>query len=352
MIGGGEDSASATDDPTAERIGALQEQIYDLEDRVAELDGLAGSSRMSDGEGASDTEAGTEAEDIAASSHEEEMGDTTHADETTADTEASAHDEATDDTSHADEMTGGTIMPTGSGASSASGSAHWTYAGDAGATHWGDLDEAYVACAEGLHQSPIEVGSAVPADIGNLTFAYQPGSASMVNNGHTVQVDITEAGGIVLDDHEYDLAQFHVHAPSEHTVSGRALAMEIHFVHKDADGKLAVVGVFVEEGTASNPAANALVVGVPSESGATTELTEPFDPTTLLPAAAGRAAIRYDGSLTTPPCTEGVEWSVLNGTITMSAEQIETFKAAFPEPNARPVQPLNERTVSFDVPVG
>ncbi len=352
MIGGGEDSAGAAGDSTAERIGALQEQIYDLEDRVAELDGLGASSRTAPGdEAAASDEAAADHEAAAdeSASHDEDTEETTHATEASH-TEEPQDAETTGDSSHPGDMTGGTIIPTGAAAPQSSGATHWTYGGDAGATHWGALDEAYVACAEGLHQSPIDIGTAVPADIGNLTFAYHAGSAAMVNNGHTVQVDITDAGGIMLDDHEYGLAQFHVHAPSEHTVSGRALAMEIHFVHKDAEGKLAVVGVFVEESATPNPAANALVVGVPAESGDKSELTEPFDPTTLQPAATRRAAIRYDGSLTTPPCTEGVKWNVLNGTITMSAEQIETFKAAFPEANARPVQPLNDRTVSFDVP--
>jgi carbonic anhydrase len=351
-LGGGEDSAGAADPATSERIGAMQEQIYDLEDRLAELDGGAGASR-DDGAGAADATADHGTDTTADHGASSETEDSSH-DETTV-----AHgDTSTDDgdSAHAEEMTGGTVFPTGgaggAGGSPSTESAHWTYGGDTGAEHWGALDAAYLACAEGQHQSPVDLGAAAPTDLGDLVFAYTAGEATMVNNGHTVQIDMSDAGGITIDGHEYTLAQLHVHAPSEHTAQGDSFEMEVHLVHKDADGNLAVVGVFVQESAADNPAVTPIVVGIPTEADDTSELIEPFDPSVLLPAANFRNAFSYDGSLTTPPCTEGVKWNVLNGTITMSATQIAAFKAAFPEPNNRPVQPLNDRSVKLDTSIG
>ena len=172
-----------------------------------------------------------------------------------------------------------------------------------------------------------------------------------MNNGHTVQVDLADGGDLVLDGHTYHLAQFHVHAPSEHTVNGRSFPLEIHFVHKDAEGHLAVVGVLVDTGPATAGLDPVLAVH-PEAGGEAVPVAGTFDPTALLPLAPLRIAYRYDGSLTTPPCSEGVAWSVLFGSITVTPEQLSAITTQLAEPNNRPVQPLDGRTVQLDTSIG
>jgi carbonic anhydrase len=220
---------------------------------------------------------------------------------------------------------------------------HWSYSE---AAEWGDLAAEYATCGTGTHQSPIDLGAASGEDIPNTLFNYAPVPATIVVNAHTVEVSAPGAGKIVLDDQLYDFVQFHVHAPSEHTIEGERYPLEIHFVHKNADGDLAVVGILVTEGEPW-PAFDDIIVSIPLEQDTPADVVGQVDLNTLLPDL--QAAYRYSGSLTTPPCTEGVNWVVLQGTVHMSAEQIAKFTAALPEPNARPQQPLNEREVVIDL---
>jgi carbonic anhydrase len=220
---------------------------------------------------------------------------------------------------------------------------HWTYEE---AARWQELSEEFSACGEGTQQSPIDLTGAVGLDLPNAILDYVPADATVIDNGHTVQVNVPEAGTLELDGKTYAFAQFHFHAPSEHTVDGDHWPMEWHFVHKAEDGSLAVLGVLVEEGPAWQPF-DIIIESLPFEENIEDKVYGQVDIAAFLPELT--AAYRYDGSLTTPPCSEGVEWSVLQGTITMSTEQMEAFTSRFSEANNRPVQPINDRELEKDV---
>ena len=220
---------------------------------------------------------------------------------------------------------------------------HWTYEE---AARWSELAEEFSACGAGVEQSPIDLSGAVGLDLPNIVTHYVPAKATIIDNGHTVQVNVPEAGTIELDDVEYHFAQFHFHAPSEHTVEGDHWPMEWHFVHKAEDGSLAVIGVLVQEGPAW-PAFDSIIDSLPLEEGHEDIVYGDVDVSAFMPDL--NAAYHYDGSLTTPPCTEGVKWSVLQASITMSAEQMQAFTSRFSEANNRPVQPTNDRTLEQDM---
>jgi carbonic anhydrase len=223
--------------------------------------------------------------------------------------------------------------------------AHWTYEGAEGPENWGGLSADYEACASGMAQSPIDIAGAAAEDLANIVFDYQPSKIKIQNNGHTVQVDYDPGSSIELDGTRYELAQFHFHAPSEHTIAGKAADAELHLVHKTADGKqLAVVGVLIENG-AENPAFATVWENIPAEAGEAQAVAAEVDAEAMLPAEL--TTYRYDGSLTTPPCTEGVEWNVMTTPIQMSEAQLAAFTALF-EGNNRPVQALGERVLVED----
>jgi carbonic anhydrase len=195
------------------------------------------------------------------------------------------------------------------------------------------------ACAIGSEQSPIHIASsaAVRTPLPALEFTYHASKATVENHGHAVQVDFAEDNLLRLGGVEYKLLQFHYHHPAEHVIDGRTAPVEVHLVHRNEQGNLAVVGVLFEEG-AANPA---LAVKLASIGGAAT-----IDPRDLLPAGLGYFS--YAGSLTTPPCSEGVKWIVLAQPMTASADQIAAMKKQV-EPNARPVQKTNERLIERSV---
>jgi len=217
---------------------------------------------------------------------------------------------------------------------------HWTYTGEEGPQHWGDLSADYATCGAGHMQSPIDLADAEATGSVKIATDYKAVPLVVLNNGHTVQFN-TEGGGTLSEAGvTYDLLQVHFHAPSEHVVNGKHAPLEAHFVHRSKDGALSVIGVFIVEGKA-NPALATLIKYLP------TKVTPPtpiegatINPNDLLPASM--SMYRYMGSLTTPPCSEGVNWHVLSTDITASKEQIEALSAVL-HMNARPVQPLNER---------
>lgn len=219
------------------------------------------------------------------------------------------------------------------------GDAEWGYSGDIGPENWADLSAAYAACA-GSTQSPIDLTDATEASDGALELNYSSADARLVDTGHSVQANLTEGNAITLDGNAFNLLQLHFHAPSEHTIDGASFPSEVHFVHQSADGELAVIGVMLEEGEA-NPLLDGLWAQMPDEDDAqadamTVQLAD------LLPD--DRSYYRYDGSLTTPPCSPGVNWIVMRTPITMSTEQLEALRERH-DGNARPVQPLNDRTL-------
>jgi carbonic anhydrase len=230
---------------------------------------------------------------------------------------------------------------------------HWGYAADNGPQFWGDFG--FPTCGEGTSQSPINVvtGDAVPADASygqsKVRFSYAgPVPVSILNNGHSVQANLDgvrsiEVGGVIST-----LNQFHFHTQSEHTVNGTPADMEMHFVHTAANGTLTVIGVFIEEG-AANRELQKIWNDLPEEEG-DGPMLRAFNLMQVLPEGR-RSTYRYSGSLTTPGCDEGVNWILMEEPITLSAEQIEDFRAIFsggefPEGNRRPTQPLNGRMVS------
>jgi carbonic anhydrase len=230
--------------------------------------------------------------------------------------------------------------------------AHWSYEGATGPDHWAELDPDCDVCKEGQAQSPIGLVTAAPegkapasADgMTSLRFAEHEHVASLVDNGHTIQVTVEEGGTLTTAHGTYQLQQFHFHTPSEHTLDGRSFPMEIHFVHQSADGHLAVVGIFFVEGAANENLAK-LIAHFPAGSGESADLSaEKIDLDLHLPT--DRTAYTYMGSLTTPPCTEGVEWYVLREPVTASREQLGAFAARLKN-NHRPVQPLNGRMVEL-----
>ncbi len=224
--------------------------------------------------------------------------------------------------------------------------AHWSYEGESGPEHWGELDEANIACVNGSEQSPINIEfSKVITDkkTENIDIQYEPTPFTLVNNGHTVQANATtQNNSILIEGNKYDLAQFHFHTPSEHQFNGQNYNMELHLVHKNKNGKIAVLGVMIQEGKKNEKLAPIWDVLPKKKTGEDISVKQPIDLQDILPQE--QTSFHYNGSLTTPPCTEQVEWVVFKQPIEMSKEQIKLFQQVFPD-NHRPVQSLNEREV-------
>jgi carbonic anhydrase len=222
---------------------------------------------------------------------------------------------------------------------------HWTYEGEEGPAHWGELDPSYAACGTGKKQSPIDVTSPKMEDLANIAFHYQPSEVNILNNGHTAQVNYDSGSYIELDGARYDVAQFHFHAPSEHSIDGKLFAAEIHIVHKNADGKLAVVGILLEDGV-QNDAFRPFVGNLPEQKSDVKDAGVKINAADLLPAE--QTTYRYTGSLTTPPCTEGVNWLVMTTPVELSVGQLHALESLFEGGNNRPLQALNDRTLTED----
>ena len=216
---------------------------------------------------------------------------------------------------------------------------HWTYEGAEGPEHWGELTPEFRSCSLGMEQTPIDIDSAIRAEVGQLDIAFAPTEARVVNNGHTIQVNCAPGSYSLISGTRYELLQFHFHHPSEHLVAGKSFQMECHFVHKSASGALAVVGVFINQG-AENKALAAVWDVMPSQTGNEVAVDKPVDIRGLLPGS--RSYYRYAGSLTTPPCSEGITWTIFAEPVEASTAQIAQFAALFPN-NARPVQRRNRR---------
>jgi len=221
---------------------------------------------------------------------------------------------------------------------------HWSYSGDSNPKDWGKLDPSYSACATGKHQSPIDIKTkeAKPADLPALQFNYKDAALSVVDNGHTVMVNYPAGSTLTVGDHVYTLKQFHFHHPSEEHINGKSHALVAHLVHSDADGHLVVVAILFDQG-ADNAEIDSIWLNIPKEKEKTADLSSvTINAKDLLPADHGY--FTYSGSLTTPPCTEGVTWYVLRTPSHMSEAEIQAFAKLYPHDN-RPIQPLNGREI-------
>jgi len=219
---------------------------------------------------------------------------------------------------------------------------HWGYSGDSAPQNWGTLEPGFSACSTGKSQSPIDIKSSATGNHKPVGMAYKAGAAEIVNNGHTIEVEYKPGSSIKLDGRVYELKQFHFHAPSENTIDGKHFPLEGHLVHKDKDGHLLVVAVMFSDG-APNPLLASLWKKLPAKEGEKNELPGALNAIDLLPAE--REYYRFAGSLTTPPCSEGVTWLVVTKPMTASKEQVAAFTKAVGFANNRPVQPLNGRQV-------
>ena len=222
------------------------------------------------------------------------------------------------------------------------GEVHWGYEG-AGAPHyWGDLKAEFATCKTGRSQSPIDISAVVVTQLPAIQIDYGDTPLDIVNNGHTIKVNYQSGSSITVDGKRFHLLQFHFHSPSEHTIGGKAYPMVAHLVHKADDGQLGVIGVMIKEGR-SNALLEQLWAHLPETAGSSVTVeSEQINVSGLLPADL--TYFNYSGSLTTPPCTEGVHWMVLAAPTEASAEQIARFRALYPN-DARPVQPVNGRTI-------
>lgn len=219
----------------------------------------------------------------------------------------------------------------------------WGYEKNNGPDQWCCLKNEYSVCRDGHAQSPIDLTGAAVTELKPIQFNYQPVPLAILNNGHTIQVNYAPGSCVCYNEKQYELLQFHFHQPSEHTIDGRPCAMELHLVHRNAaTGGMAVVAVMIMEGEAENEAYQQVFRHLPAqECSAETHPTTMINARDLLPQHT-RCFYTYEGSLTTPPCTEVVRWLVLAEPVMLSAEQLTTFGAIY-DHNARPVQPLYNR---------
>ena len=218
---------------------------------------------------------------------------------------------------------------------------HWSYEGSDSPTQWGQLSKDFALCQVGADQSPIDLDNISTGESAPIEFNYEATTLEVVNNGHTIQVNYGEGSQVKIAGEYYDLLQFHFHTPSEHTITHKTSAMELHLVHRNALGQLAVVGVMLNKG-AANPIIQSIWSNIPTQGGKNILANQTINAADLLPK--DKAYYSYTGSLTTPPCSEEVRWNILTQPIQVSDEQIATFANLY-QANARPVQPTNNRMI-------
>lgn len=222
---------------------------------------------------------------------------------------------------------------------------HWGYEGTTSPEHWGELDSAWGECQKGQNQSPVDIQHTFKAHINPLETHYTTSPDALLNNGHTIQAsysDTNTANTIELDNETFTLKQFHFHAPSENTINGKHYPLELHLVNQSSDGEIAVVAVMFEEG-AINTELEKMWKVMPDHADKSTPLLTKIDVNKLMPT--DKTHWRFTGSLTTPPCTEGVRWMVLKHPMTLSPEQLKQFTSVMHHANNRPVQKLHGRMI-------
>ena len=221
-------------------------------------------------------------------------------------------------------------------------SIHWSYEGEYGPEHWGDIKPDYSKCKGGQRQSPVGIALTEKSKLESINVSYYAAPLKIINNGHTIQVNCRNGSYTAIGNKRYELLQFHFHSPSEHKINGTSYAMEAHFVHKGADGKLAVVGVLMNEGN-GNDFIKTLWSNLPKDEGKEHVVADVrINGNQLLPNDL--SYYTYSGSLTTPPCNEIVNWIVLKTPVEASKSQIDIFTSLFKK-SARPIQSLCGRVV-------
>jgi carbonic anhydrase len=233
----------------------------------------------------------------------------------------------------------------GGAAEPAGATPDWSYSGNDGPANWASLDPSFRECGEGREQSPIDLTDPVHGEIGKFEAGSEPAPGTVSNTGHSIEVSLRDAGSVRKGDTEYDLDQFHFHVPSEHTINGKRYPAEVHVVHATEDEEFAVLGVVLDTGAKNEALAEALE-DVPLEAGEERELEGEIDATDVLPDGGSGPVFRYAGSLTTPPCTEGVVWTIFEEPIELSREQLDQLARAYDD-NARPLQPMNDRELTL-----
>ena len=220
----------------------------------------------------------------------------------------------------------------------------WGYQGENGPAHWGELNPQYEFCSKGKNQSPINISRAVDGKLPAIEYDYNMLIAdNMINNGHTIQVNILSGGEITIDKKVYQLKQFHFHAPAEHHLKGKKFPLEAHFVHQSKDGSIAVVALMYKLGR-PDPLIYKLLYKMPYQPGQSSRLGSK-DLGILETVNPLKHYIRYNGSLTTPPCSEGVTWIVKKNYLSVSPQQLDRLHKALKHPNNRPLQSRNARVI-------
>jgi carbonic anhydrase len=220
--------------------------------------------------------------------------------------------------------------------------AHWSYKDDTGPAHWGDLSETFHMCKEGKNQSPIDLSGFLEAELPAISIDYKAVATDDLNNGHTVQVNFAKGSTFSVDGKTFTLKQYHFHTPSENRINGKSFPMEAHFVHADKDGNLAVIALMFKEGKV-NSALQTILDNMPQNAGDEHNLSATkLNAISLLPE--NKEYYRFNGSLTTPPCSEGVLWIVMKHPVEASKAQLEAFSKVLGK-NNRPVQPVNSRAI-------
>ena len=218
---------------------------------------------------------------------------------------------------------------------------HWSYEGESGPANWSKINVDWAKCGNGSRQSPIDIRDGMKVELEQISFDYHPSSFNVVDNGHTVQVGVSGGNYITVQNRMFELQQFHFHRPSEERINGKAFEMVVHLVHRDAEGRLAVLALLLERGA---PQATIQTVwnNLPLEKLETMQPTILLDPAEMLPAR--RDYYTYMGSLTSPPCSEGVLWLVMKQPVQASPAQMALFSRLYPL-NARPIQPASGRII-------
>lgn len=220
-------------------------------------------------------------------------------------------------------------------------SVHWAYEGEHGPEHWGDLSPDFIQCKVGVNQSPINIVDSVEADLPPIVLDYTSNTTSLVNNGHTAQLNVEPGSFLRVEGEEFELLQFHIHVPSEHWIDHKQSMLEVHYVHSNADGQLAVIAVLYNEGE-DNAKLARHIDAIPTQAGISVPFVVALSDLPI--ASVNKDYYRYNGSLTTPPCSEGVRWYVLKEQRPISRERRDRFNRLIGD-DARGPQPINARPV-------